>query len=162
MECSCMNFSGSIYFQCRKKAARYNPELESRERAAEYLGVSVSSLANYELGITVVPVDVVIRMADLYSAPQLRNLYCKNECPLGEERPLAVEVKSIETVTLGVLSILDEDKIRNMKKQLLQIAEDGVISDDEIEVFNGVVEKLDKFALTISEVKLLANKIRRK
>ena len=37
-------------FRCRKEAAKYNDKLGSREGAAELLGISVSSLADYELG----------------------------------------------------------------------------------------------------------------
>lgn len=49
----------NVYFVARKKAAMYNERLYSREGAAELLGISVSTLADYELGNTkVVPVDV--------------------------------------------------------------------------------------------------------
>ena len=47
-----MKSTENIYLECRKKAAEYNEKLNSREAAAELLGVSVSTLANYELGIT--------------------------------------------------------------------------------------------------------------
>ena len=47
MEKECMNCGGSIYFQCRKEAAKYNDRLSSREGASEMLNVSVSSLSNY-------------------------------------------------------------------------------------------------------------------
>lgn len=77
MEKECMNCGGSIYFQCRKEAAKYNDRLSSREGASEMLNVSVSSLSNYELGLTPVPTDVVVRMADLYGAPELEACYCK-------------------------------------------------------------------------------------
>ena len=51
----------------------YNERLYSREGAAELLGISVSTLADYELGNTkVVPVDKVVLMADLYNAPELK------------------------------------------------------------------------------------------
>lgn len=46
MEKECMNCGGSIYFQCRKEAAKYNDRLSSREGASEMLNVSVSSLSN--------------------------------------------------------------------------------------------------------------------
>lgn len=78
----CMKTNENIYFRCRKEAAKYNDKLNSRESASELLGVSVSSLADYELGNTkVVPVDKVVLMADLYNAPQLLNGYCARECP---------------------------------------------------------------------------------
>lgn len=52
----------NVYFVCRKEAAKYNDKLNSRESASELLGVSVSSLADYELGNTkVVPVLSVNR-----------------------------------------------------------------------------------------------------
>lgn len=35
-------------FRCRKEAAKHNDKLGSREGAAELLGISVSSLADYE------------------------------------------------------------------------------------------------------------------
>ena len=50
----------NIYFKCRKEAALYDERLRSRESAADLLGVSPSSLADYELGNTkVVTVDRV-------------------------------------------------------------------------------------------------------
>ena len=76
-------------FRCRKEAAKYNDKLNSREGAAEMLGVSVSSLADYELGITkVIPVDKVVLMAELYNAPELKAWYCTEECPIGRGFPM--------------------------------------------------------------------------
>lgn len=47
----------TMYFRCRKEAALHNDRLNSRAGAAEALGISESSLAKHELGITkVVPV----------------------------------------------------------------------------------------------------------
>lgn len=59
----------NVYFQARKRAAMSNDRLFSRENAAELLGISPYTLADYELGNTkVVPVDKVVLMADLYNA----------------------------------------------------------------------------------------------
>ena len=44
-----MKDNDNVYFLARKKAATYNERLYSREGAAELLGVSVSTLADYEL-----------------------------------------------------------------------------------------------------------------
>lgn len=77
MESNCTNCNENVYFAYRKKAASYNEKLNSRESAAELLGISPSTLANHELGITKsVPVDTVVMMADLYHAPELKNMYC--------------------------------------------------------------------------------------
>ena len=82
----------NVYLTCRKKAAKYNDKLNSREMAAELLGFSTSTLANYELGVTKnVPPDSVVMMSDLYKQPELKNYYCKHECPIGKNFPLAVK-----------------------------------------------------------------------
>lgn len=48
----------NIYCRCRKEAAKYNDKLNSRDGAAELLGISASTLADYELGITkIIPAD---------------------------------------------------------------------------------------------------------
>lgn len=70
----------NIYCRCRKEAAKYNDKLNSRDGAAELLGISASTLADYELGITkIIPADAILRMADLYNAPELRNHYCNED-----------------------------------------------------------------------------------
>lgn len=153
----------NVYLRCRKRAAQYNEALSSREKAAELLGISSSSLANYELGITkTVPVDMVVMMADLYKAPELRNVYCKQECPIGRMLPMATESKGLESITLKILKSLDEDEIKAMKKSLIDIAEDGEITEDEQEDFNSILERLDQIAKEISELRILAEKYRKK
>ncbi len=107
----CTKTNENIYFKCRKEAASYDERLRSRESAADLLGVSPSSLADYELGNTkVVPVDKVHLMADLYNAPQLRTMYCKYDCPIGAFLTVATEIMSLDTIVLtgvGVLVVKD-------------------------------------------------------
>lgn len=162
MDDRCENTGISIYFQCRVLASKNNENFRSRESAAEYFGVSVSSMANYERGITVPPLDLVMMMADEYHAPQLRNLYCLNQCPLGKEQPISGEVKTLEAVTVGIVAKLDDEEIEEMKRELLEIAEDGKISQDEEEDFREVSQALDKLAVSISELRLLKEKLLRK
>lgn len=53
--------AGNPWYQARKKAAEYDDRLCSRESAAEQLGMSVSSLADAELGNTkFMPVDKAV------------------------------------------------------------------------------------------------------
>lgn len=67
MEFDCTKEGKNIYFACREKAAKYNDLLNSRERAAELLGISTSTLANHELGVTKnVPPDTVVMMTSHY------------------------------------------------------------------------------------------------
>ena len=74
--------AGNVYYKARIEAAKWNDRLCSREGAAEALGVSVDTVKNIELGLhKCVPVDLVVLMSDLYTAPYLLSLYCKQECP---------------------------------------------------------------------------------
>lgn len=154
-----MNENNNMYFKARKKAAAYNERLYSREGAAELLGISVSTLADYELGNTkVVPVDKVVLMADLYNAPELITWYCMRECPVHGFLTLATEEKSIQGIALRLLRGFNEDELKSMKEDLIEITEDGIISSDEIPKLKMILEKLEKMAEIISEMKITSEK----
>ncbi|MDE7000916.1 MAG: helix-turn-helix domain-containing protein [Lachnospiraceae bacterium] len=155
-----INENTNVYFQARKKAAIYNERLYSREGAAELLGISVSTLADYELGNTkVVPVDKVVLMAELYNCPELKTSYCKNECPIGKTMPLATRITSIEGMALRMVRELDLDEIKQMKKSLIDIAADGIISEEEKPELRNIMIKLNELSVVISEIRLIGEKV---
>ena len=159
MDTAGKNGAETMYFRCRKEAALHNDRLNSRAGAAEALGISESSLAKHELGITkVVPVDLVALMADLYGCPELKANYCKNECPLGRDLTLATEVSPIERVTLNILSGLSTGKIEQIKQQLIDIAADGVIDSSEAPQMRGIVDYLGRLSKSVAELQLRCGK----
>lgn len=159
MGSGCMKDNENVYFRARKEAAIYNDKLYSREGAAELLGVSVSTLADYELGITkVVPVDKVVLMAELYNCPELKTGYCKHECPIGKMMPLATKVNGIEGIALRLLREFDSEKIQDIRKDVIDIAADGIISDDEKPKLEEVLKRLDDLSVVISEIRLAGEK----
>ena len=147
-------------FRCRKEAAKYNDKLNSREGAAEMLGVSVSSLADYELGITkVIPVDKVVLMAELYNAPELKAWYCAEECPIGRGFPMpSAEITSVERTTMQLLKQLREADVRDVKDTLIDITADGVISDDERPELEKILEYLDGLIKAAGELRLIGDR----
>ena len=156
----CMKANENIYFRCRKEAAKYNDKLNSRESASELLGVSVSSLADYELGnIKVVPVDKVVLMADLYNAPQLLNGYCARECPIGCRKDIATEIQPIERTTVGLLDLLQNEKISRYMSALTSIAVDGQVSEDEKSKMTEIVAYLNQVRVLVEELTLFDNKM---
>ena len=159
MGTGCMKDNENVYFRARKEAAIYNEKLYSREGAAELLGVSVSTLADYELGITkVVPVDKVVLMAELYNCPELKTGYCKYECPIGKMMPLATKINGIEGIALRLIREFDSEKIQDIKKSVIDIAADGVISADEKPQLEEMLKRLDELSMVISEIKLAGEK----
>lgn len=148
-------------FQCRKEAAKYNDKLNSREGAAEMLGVSVSSLADYELGITkVIPVDKVVLMAELYSAPELKAWYCTTECPIGRSFPMpSANISTVERTTMRLLKQLRQDEVQDIKDSLIEITADGVISEDEKVELAEILDYLDELIKAAGELRLIGSKV---
>lgn len=144
----------NVYFRARKEAAIYNEKLNSRGNAADIMGISESSLADYELGLTkVVPVDKVVLMADLYNAPWLKTMYCKTECPIGKCLPMPTESTGIENVTLKLLHALDDGKIDDVRSDILRIALDGKIDESEVFELKDIMSHLDTLAKAITELR---------
>lgn len=149
--------AGNPWYQARKKAAEYDDRLCSRESAAEQLGMSVSSLADAELGNTkFMPVDKAVLMADRYNAPWLLNHYCLNECPIGCRHSLSDEVVGIERVTVKLLKSLKTENARRCQgSRSLTSAADGKITEDEKSALQDVLAYLDDLAKTVSELKTI-------
>lgn len=150
MGCNPTKAASNMYCKCRLAAAKYNDKLNSREGAAELLGLSPSTLASYELDLTkVVPVENIALMADVYNAPELRRWYCTNVCPLGEDMP-KLELAELDRITVRTLATLRG--LSEVKDNLLDITVDGVISPDE-------KPKLDYIIQTLKEVTTVAQSL---
>lgn len=144
------------FCQARLAAAHYNERLFSKEGAAEFLGISVSTLSDYELGITkIVPPDMVLKMADLYNAPELRNYYCREMCPLGEDVPV-LELEDLDRITVRAMASLR--KVAGMKESLLDITADGKITEDEKPELRRILTTLDEIASITQSLKVWTEK----
>lgn len=144
------------FCRARLEAAKYNDKLLSKEGASEMLGISTSTLSDYELGITkTVPPDMVLKMSDLYRAPELINIYCRCMCPLGGEMPKA-DIADLDRISIRALSTFR--KIGETKEMLLDITEDGIISDDEKGELDKVLQTLDELEQVAQSLKLWVKK----
>lgn len=128
--------SRNIYQTARKAAGL------TQEAAAEQLAVSVESLRAYENGYRIPPNDVVARMVVCYDKQYLayQHLQESNELmarvvPELEQRPM------METVVRLYNRMKRLDRQGGVE-QLLEIAEDGQISADERDAFDGIVADL--------------------
>jgi len=147
----------NVYCKARKEAAKYNDRLNSREGASELLGVSVSTLTDYELSITkIVPVDRVLAMAELYNAPEIKNHYCTQECPIGKSTVHKLEVMEFDRLALTLIAALRN--ISNVKESIIDIAADGVISDKEKPKLKEVLGMLDGIVIHTQELRMWAEK----
>lgn len=150
---------GNPWYEARQEAAKYDSRLCSREGASELLGMSVSSIADAELGLTkVMPVDKAVLMADLYKAPELLNFYCLHECPIGSRRPISDESLEIERATVKLTKILRKEQVQWFKHGLQDIAADGAITADEFDEFDRIMEELREVSKIISELEIIRDK----
>ena len=144
------------FCQARLKAAEYNEKFFSKEYAAEQLHISASQLQDYELGITkCIPPENILRMADLYNAPELRNLYCREMCPLGGDVPV-LELEDLDRITVKAMASLR--KVAETKELLLDITEDGVISNEEKPSLVKILKTLDEISAVAQSLKVWTEK----
>ena len=94
-------------------------------------------------------------MADLYNAPELRNYFCKNICPIGEDIPKA-EIADLDRITVRTLSAIR--KLGETKELLLDITEDGVIDETEKDDLEKVLQNLEELEQIAQNMKLWVKK----
>lgn len=153
--------SGNVWYEARIRASKNNPKLASREGAAEALNMSVSAVQDAELDITKhMPVDKAVLMADVYNAPELVNYYCLHECPIGCKRSISDDRIDIERATVQLTKILRKDVVQGVKHRLQDIAEDGKVSEDEVEALDEVLEDLKELSKIISKLETIRASIR--
>ena len=153
------NKTDNPYFRARIDAAKYNDKLSSREGASEMIGCSVSTLSDYELGLTKsIPPDRVCKMADLYHAPELKGMYCLTECPIGMNLPLSGQIKTIERIAIQINLGLTPKGTEQIKEALLDIASDGKITDDEKPRLASILGELTMLQRSIDDLRLIAEK----
>lgn len=125
----------------------------TREKAGELIpGFSQERIEKIENGrIQVRPEDVKL-MAEYYRAPGLCNHFCSEECPIG--RGKIPRVKNKELVQIAVETLNDLNRLNHSRDRLLEIAEDGAISEDEYEDFREIKELLDRLQVSVSTLQL--------
>ena len=130
----------------------------TQERAAELLGLSPRSLADYESGLRLPPNDVADRMVTVYNSQLLAVQHLRNSTQFARE--LLPDVKSM-TLPQAVLNLVDAVYAfadSRADRELIDIARDGVITEDERERFDHVVEQIQHItAAAIAVVSLPKN-----
>ncbi len=151
----------NIYCQKRLQAALTDYRFNSREKTAEMMNMSLSQLTEYELGTCKrIPPESVCLMAELYNAPDLRSYYCHYQCPIGAIDIHPVYSEQLEGITLNILA--EMNMLDRLKNRLIEIAADGQITDDEEADFNKILENLDGISKRAQELKVYAEKNRKK
>ena len=125
----------------------------TQERAAQALGISVESIKAYESYARIPPFDIVNGMCIIYRAEWLA--YQHNRIASGEIKVVPpVEVLDLPRAALRLINRVLDFADKRQDKTLMQIAEDGVIDENERPVFEAIVADLDELIKAAMELKL--------
>ena len=102
------------------------------------------------------PEDVMI-MAEKYREPNIRNYYCANQCPMGQHFVPKIKFNDLEKTVLKLVASLNSMNAK--KDKLIEIAEDGTITDDEMLDFIGIQKDLERVSLAVDALELWTEKM---
>ena len=121
----------------------------TREAAVNKMDtISVDRLEKIENNRANATPDDIVELASAYNEPTLCNYYCMNECAIGQSMNLALEVPELPNIVLETVASLND--IKPYVNELISIARDGNISDEEIPKFAKIQYTLEEVALSIS------------
>ena len=130
----------------------------TREKASDLLeGIPPEKLEKIENGKVAIHPDDVLLMSQKYGKPSLCNYYCSHECSIGKEYVPEVHLKDLASIVLEMLASLQS--VNKTKERLIEIAADGIISDDEIDDFIQIQEELERISITVEALQLWAEKM---
>lgn len=147
--------SSNVFYQARYKASTHNEQLSSREGAADIMSIDRGRLYRIESGVVNPYPEEVHLMADLYNAPELRNFYCRNCCPLGGDVP-EVNASELDRIVVKTLSLFR--RLSETKEILLDITEDGLIDESEKADMERILKNLDELVQAAQSLKLWVKK----
>lgn len=147
--------ASNVLFLARYKAAKTEDVLGSRESAADVLKIDRGRMYRIEKGIANPYPEEIESMATLYDAPELRKWYCRECCPLGKDAPVVTD-QGIDRLTVRALSLLR--KMDGIKSMLLDIMDDGVVSEEEKPELQQIVAALDELTEVNENLKIWMQK----
>ena len=133
------------------QAARKESYL-TQEQAAERMEVSETTLKAWEQGARVPDNETVARMAELYGTPWLALEHLRSAGSTLGVIP-EITVQSLPTAAITLINRVLDFAERHRDRQLLRIAEDGVIDETERPDFDDICRELDGIVGAALQVK---------
>ena len=140
-------YDTNIYKTARVKAGK------TQEGAAEAIGISVESIKAYEGYHRLPPAEVVDRMCIVYDALYLA--YQHNRIASGEIKVVPeVQVLDLPRASIQLINKVVRFAEQHRDRELLQIAEDGIIDDHERPLFDAIMADLDELVQAALNLKI--------
>ncbi len=126
----------NIYQAARKVAGL------TQEKAAEMMGISVRSLADYETGVRIPSNATVELMVMVYNSQLLATQHLRNSADFARDLLPAVETMRLPEAVLTLVDAIYDFADDKLDRELIDIARDGVISEAERPRFERIVSKI--------------------
>ena len=140
-------YDENIYRRARMSAGL------TQERAAEKLGISVESIKAYESYTRLPPFDVVDGMVIVYDTQYLAYQHTRIVSGAVKVVP-EVEQLDLPRAALRLINKTMAFADKRRDRDLLAIAEDGVIDEAERPLFEAIVTELDELIKAALELKI--------
>lgn len=126
----------TIYKTCRE-AAGY-----TQERAAELLNLSVRQLARFEAGELIPGDDIAYAMVLLYDSQYLAVQHLRSASQIAASIIPELDPVSLQAATIRLLNRFAKWAAKRRDLQMLEIAEDNIIDDEERPLYNEIAREI--------------------
>lgn len=125
----------NLYASCRRRTGM------TQEAWAEKLNISVESVKRYETDVRIPPIPVVRKMADLCGDALVGYKYIVK---VSQELEVLPDIDSVnlQAATIRLMNRMARFASKSRDRQLLEIAEDGIISADEKPLYDEIMDEL--------------------
>lgn len=147
----------NIFYEARVMCQ--NPNCNNRIGAAELLGINNQRLYFIETNQTDPYAEEVITMSKAYKNEKLITHFCNNICAIG--RKFGCEVINKDTSNVYKSSLIFIQSLKEAEKakdKILEILQDGEITDDELASVQECIVELQKIMSDILNLKLALEK----
>lgn len=125
----------NLYASCRHRTGM------TQEAWAEKLNISVESVKRYETDVRIPPIPVVRKMADLCGDALVGYKYIVK---VSQELEVLPDIDSVnlQAATIRLMNRMARFASKARDRQLMEIAEDGIISADEKPLYDEIMDEL--------------------
>ena len=136
----------NLYASCRRRTGM------TQEAWAEKLNISVESVKRYETDVRIPPIPVVRKMADLCGDALVGYKYIVK---VSQELEVLPDIDSVnlQAATIRLMNRMARFASKARDRQLLEIAEDGIISADEKPLYDEIMDELSGLVIAFYQLR---------
>ena len=129
----------------------------TREKASDEIdGITPSRLEKLETGKIMMQPEDVVMLARAYKEPRLCNYYCSHDCAIGRKSIPELEEKELPRIALEMVNAVS--RLYERREDILMIAEDGVLAEDEYQKFSELRKIINKLVISSQDLNLWLDK----